>query len=136
MSQENVEIVRRLTEAFNRRDIPAQLALLDDAVEWKEDQRGFTGLQAVYRGHDGYKRWVRQAILETWDAFHFEPDEIVERPDGRVLLVGIATARGKGSGAETRQRFWSVFWLKNGKIFRRQVFLARAEALEAIGLSE
>ena len=49
MSQENVEGVQRLTEAFNRRDIPAQLALLDAAVEWEENQRGFTGLQPIYR---------------------------------------------------------------------------------------
>ena len=34
MSQENVEIVRRVFDAFNRRDIPAFLELLDPDVEW------------------------------------------------------------------------------------------------------
>ena len=35
MSQENVETVRRVFDAFNRRDIAAFLELLDPDVEWR-----------------------------------------------------------------------------------------------------
>jgi hypothetical protein len=37
MAEENVEIVRRVVEAFNRREVP--LELLDPEVEWIEDPR-------------------------------------------------------------------------------------------------
>jgi ketosteroid isomerase-like protein len=74
--------------------------------------------------------------VENWDAISFETEENVEAPDGRVLTGGVLIARGKGSGVQTRRRFWFVVWVKNGKITRRQVFLDRKEALEAAGLSE
>jgi hypothetical protein len=37
---------------------------------------------------------------------------------------------------ETQVRGWSVVWITNGKTTRRQVFLDRADALEAAGLEE
>jgi hypothetical protein len=51
-------------------------------------------------------------------------------------LGGLLTARGKDTGVETQQYFWSVAWITDGKVTRRQVFLDRAEALEAAGLRE
>ena len=47
-----------------------------------------------------------------------------------------AVNRGKDSGAETHRHFWSVYWIADGKVARREVFLERADALEPAGLSE
>ena len=50
MSQENVEIVRRATEAWNRRDLGAALACwrFDGEIDWSRSQGPLKG---VYRGH-------------------------------------------------------------------------------------
>jgi ketosteroid isomerase-like protein len=136
MSQENVEIVRRLTEAMVRGDPDSFVACCSPDVDWEENTAAFFGLRANYRGHEAIREWFQEAVVENWDAISFEIEENVEAPDGRVLTGGVLTARGKGSGVQTRRRFWFVVWVKNGKITRRQVFLDRKEALEAAGLSE
>jgi hypothetical protein len=74
--------------------------------------------------------------VEPWSSFRLEVGEIIEAADGGVFGELHLTARGKGSGAETELRFWGVLWITNAGVTRRQVFLDRAEALEAAGLRE
>jgi ketosteroid isomerase-like protein len=56
MSQENVELLHRAYDAFNRRDLDALLALCDPDVEFisytMQVERG-----DPYRGHDGVRSW-------------------------------------------------------------------------------
>jgi ketosteroid isomerase-like protein len=93
MSQGNVELFGRSVDAFNRRDLDALLALMDDDVELVPRIGAMEG-ESSYRGHNGVRRW--------WD---------------NVLDVFPARwRRGK-----------CVWW---------RTFLTRAEALEAVGLSE
>jgi hypothetical protein len=74
--------------------------------------------------------------VEPWESAHFEVEELTEAADDRVFLGGRLTTRGKASGVETQIRGWSVVWIANGKVTRRQVFLDRNEALAAAGLRE
>ena len=88
----------------------------------------------IYRGRAEVREWFHQVVLEPWESFHVEVEEITEIADDRVFAGGLLTARGKGSGVETEVRGWAVFWIANGKITRREIFLDRDEALEAAGL--
>ena len=57
MSQENVEIVRRVSDAYNRRDVGAMLDELHPEIEWHpwlQIQLG--GGATVYRGHQASAR--------------------------------------------------------------------------------
>ena len=56
MSQENLELAYRLTDAFNRRDLDALLALMDDDVELVPRQVALEG-ESSFRRHDGVRRW-------------------------------------------------------------------------------
>jgi hypothetical protein len=56
MSQENVEVVRRLVRTMKERDVEALVAELDPAVEWEEQL--IPGVERVYRGHEGVRRWA------------------------------------------------------------------------------
>jgi ketosteroid isomerase-like protein len=134
MSQENVEIVRQVVDAANRRDADAFVATLSPDVEW-EDNLFWTEGPRTYRGRAGVREWLNQ-VLEPWESLHMEAEEITDTSDGRILVGFGLTARGKESGAETQLRFWTVSWIADGKITRRQQFQGRAEALEAAGLSE
>ena len=53
MSQENVEIVRRIWEADQRRDVDAVHAAYAPDIEW-QDNTGMWGDRGVARGLDGH----------------------------------------------------------------------------------
>jgi ketosteroid isomerase-like protein len=57
MSEENVDLARRAYEAFNRRDLEAFLALLDDEV-------GSTRVSSPSRAAGSPSRRVSEAIID------------------------------------------------------------------------
>jgi ketosteroid isomerase-like protein len=66
MSQENVEVVRRLVEAFNVQNFAAARAVLTDDVEWRPAYTGGGAVEGtVYRGHAGFGRYLEE-LAETW----------------------------------------------------------------------
>jgi len=138
MSEENVEIVRRVYEAAVRRDQEAALALYDTEIEWDTSRRGTPGDMAgsgIYRGHDGLRTWFR-SWHEAWEDLVDHLDEVVDAGD-RILSVVTMRARGRASGAEvTSRRYFGVWTIRDGKVTRVVWFSTRAEALEAAGLSE
>lgn len=76
MSEAQVEVVRGLFVAFNRRDLEGQLELLSEDYEW---HAAFTGgglvEGSVYHGREGFKRcWRDQA--ETWAEIKLEVQEL------------------------------------------------------------
>ena len=122
---------------MNHRDADAFLARLHPDIEWEESGDVLPGLRGVYRGRAEARRWFEEALLEVWETFEIEIEEITDGgTDDRVFLALRFAARGSGSGAETELPFWTVLWFADGKIARRQGFWSRAEALEAAGLSE
>ena len=85
MSQENVEVFKRASDAINRRDAEALLSELDPEVEWHPAiLMAIGGKQTVYRGHEGVREWLRD-LYETLSEFQAEYPEIQRpwRPDGR-----------------------------------------------------
>jgi ketosteroid isomerase-like protein len=139
MSHENTEIVRRVYEAAARRDAATVLALYDPDIELDASQLGVAGLaggnEAVYRGHDGLRRFFR-GWHEAWTSIEYDFEELVDAGDEHVIAVVTRHARGRASGAEVERPFALVWTLRRGKVARVVWFLSRAEALEAVGLAE
>jgi ketosteroid isomerase-like protein len=134
MSQENVEVVRAVTEAGNRVDIEAAVALLTSDVIWEENAE-LPGLRQVYRGRAEVRDWAAE-ILEIFESPHQELDRITEVSGDRVLTENVLTAHGRGSGVPAELCYWALYWIREGKIARRQVFWNREEALAGAGLTE
>jgi len=131
MSQENVEVVRRSLDAFQRGDYDAAIDALDPRIEY--DLTHFPDGK-VYLGHDG----VREAFriwLGTWEDYRQEVDEVIDLGD-EVLVVVREFGRGKGSGIEVERPTAGVWTLRDGKAVRIRFYAGKAEALEAAGLSE
>ena len=57
MSQENVEIVRRVYRAFNDRDLDAWVALHTEDVEWRLIGGFADMLGTEFIGHEGLRRF-------------------------------------------------------------------------------
>jgi ketosteroid isomerase-like protein len=128
MSQENVEIVRRAIEAFNRREMLVEY--LDPEVEWIEDPR-YPDAQ-TYRGREGVERSIEK-WWETWTSVALRVQEIVDADD-RVVFWGVTEARGHDSEITVSAPFGGVWELRDGLVVRVQVLAGREEALEAAGL--
>jgi uncharacterized protein len=127
MSPENVELVRRAYEAFNRRDLSALSTLVDPEVDFRSTVES-------HRGIEGVADFVRSAD-DTLDDFTAVPTEIIEAGE-QVVVVVHERGRGKGSGIDVDHRFAHVWTIRGGRAVAFRAFTDRAEALEAVGLSE
>ena len=130
MSQDNVEVVRQALAALDRRDVEAYLEVASPQIELITPA---SPLQGAITGHEG----IRDFFREMWsfsDTSEFRVEDI--RPvAGRVLAFFVLTATAR-QGIQTSSRVAGVYDLEHGKIRRAHIFADRAEALEAVGLSE
>ena len=133
MSQENVELVRRAFEAFNRRDIDSYLALCDADIEYFSRVVGLEG-GSPYRGHDGIRSWWERLLAVSSD-FRAEIEEVRDLGDVTVTRQR-AFGHGRGSDVPMEQTQWNVTEWRDGKAVWGRVFLSETEALEAAGLRE
>jgi len=133
MSQENVDLYYRAADALNRRDLDAYLAMMADDVEAVPRSGAMEG-ESSYRGHDGIRRWWNNQL----DVFPDFSMEVVEVRDLGDLMFATFHAHGHGAGsaAPTDQTSWNAVRFRRGKCIWWGTFDTRAEALEAVGLSE
>jgi ketosteroid isomerase-like protein len=130
MSQQNVELVRAVFGAFNRREIDAVLGLWHDSISW----RTLFSVEAdVLRGKQEIRAaWERQ--IETLDV-HIDLVELTPLDATRVLAVGKWRGRGSESGAPVEQTAVQVFTVEDGRLRSVETYASRDEALGAAGLS-
>ena len=136
MSQENVEIVRRVFEAVGRHDTEAVLSAYDPNVEVDFSGGPLASLMGdnVYRGYDGLRKMVRDRYVD----FERVEDDCQELIDAgqRVISLVITRGRGRSSGIDSEIRQYGAWTIRNDKIVRIDWFYSRVEDLEAAGLSE
>ncbi len=131
MSQENVEIVQGLYEAFGRAD-PEALNLLHPEAELHQ-------LPDLAGGGSHFGRQAfgeaMAAFMADWDDLRFEPTEITEA--GEYVVVQIrAWGRGRVSGMAGERREFHAWTVRGGKPHQCFVRTTKDEALEAVGLRE
>jgi ketosteroid isomerase-like protein len=148
MSEENVEIVRRLqlpetldlTAAFNDEEwIRAWRSSVAHLVEPEFETVLTPGFgvfaQPVQGGLDaveaGWREW-----LGPWESFYTRPEEFVPLPGDRVLVLTENRCRSKTGGVEMRYEAGAIWTLRNGRVRRLELFVSRDQTLEAAGLSE
>ena len=134
MSEENVEAFKRGMDAFNCRDLEANLEGLDpEVVQHLSLPAMFGGQLTVYRGHDGVRELWRD-LGEAFAEFRVEITKIWDVGE-RIVAIGQLRGRGRVSGAEVQSPIGYVVELRNGKAIRIDDFFDPADALEAAGLS-
>ena len=137
MSQENVEIARRLVAAWNQRDLDVFASMLDSEVEWRPALIGRAEGAATteYNGIEGFWRWVAETD-EVMDRFWLNDREYRELGDDRALVLAVLQGRGKASGVEISAEIGQVLTFHGGRVVSYRAYLDWTEALEALGLSE
>ena len=132
MSQENVEVLKRGHEGFNRGDASIPISLSTPDVEWGATG-AFPGVERTYRGPQAIREWM-DVIRSAWEEFEVSLGEVLHDEGDLLVVTELIRGRGRSSGAEVEMRIFAVYRLEDGKIRRRQAFTERTEALEAAGL--
>ncbi len=134
MSQENVEIVRRSLDGWNRGDFDAWLQTPHPEMEFSSAiAREMEGDATVRRGP--------AQMRQFWDEWHsvwnlsIDVEEVCDLGD-TVVALGCFQARGKASGVELESPVAYVFEFEAGLIRTVRAYLSTSEALEAVGLAE
>jgi uncharacterized protein len=131
MSEESVEVVRRVVQAAEGGDWDAALAEYDEAVVLDMSRMPDGG---IYHGREGVRDFY-VGWLGTWNDFRVEPERLVDAGD-QIVDISEVIGIGRGSGAPVRMRTGNVWTVENGKVVRHVGYPDASEALEAAGLSE
>jgi ketosteroid isomerase-like protein len=134
MSQENVDLVWRLVEAFNGRDMGGLAELSHEGLEFVSVLAVDTG-GATYRGSETWTSYFA-AMDETWERWQVEDFRVFDGGQDRVVGVFRIVGTGKHSGAPVEHEIGLAYRIREGKLWRMRSYLDPAEALEAAGLSE
>ena len=137
MSEENLALTRKATEALNqalsRGEFDAWLAFLSPDVEW-EALEGVPEMGVLYRGRAGVREWIGLMLKDTEQGVHIEIEQMADVGDDRVFIAVVLAARRRDSGMPFELRTWQILWFEDGLITRRQIFWTRPEALKSAGL--
>ena len=133
MSDQNVELTRTFTDAFNARDIDGVLACCHPEVEFHSTFAQVGG--AIYRGHDEMRRWHRE-LQEVWrEEFRSEPEAFFDLGD-RTLVYTVLHGSGTQSGAEVDLPVAAVVGFRDDLISYYKGHIHREDALDELGVVE
>jgi ketosteroid isomerase-like protein len=143
MSHQNVEIVRAAYEAAEAihwniesagpDDRARAIGLIHSDVVIDATRNVFN--PKSYMGIEGLRQWQAETE-QVWSEVRTEGLEFIDAGD-RVVVAGRLIGKGTGSGVEVQQPLAQVAFVHNGRVSRLEIgYTSRAEALEALGLSE
>jgi ketosteroid isomerase-like protein len=133
MSQQNAEIVGRMFDAANRRDLETLDALLSDGLEFRSVL--FASEGRVFRGRQGIRDYFAEFDAAFAD-YRTEVEEVIDASEDRVVALVKFIARGKESGVVLDQPFGLVVTFQGEEVSRMDSYFNQTEALEAVGLRE
>jgi ketosteroid isomerase-like protein len=141
MSQENLELAKQGIAAIN--EAYAQ----DDIAPWREQVERIVDPEVVlesgidaftegdWHGREGAVQFVTNQ-MEVLKKMWMRLDEFIE-VDEDCFIVGITFGgQARHTAIPVEMHPFHVFTLRDGKILRWQVFLAREQAIAAAGLEE
>ena len=129
MTEQNVQIVEDVYEAFARGDVAAVLAAMTDDVEWHEAEGMPYG--GVHRGGDAVAQNVFGPITTDIPDFAVTPTEMIASGD-TVAVVVRYTGTGKSTGEDLDLPVVHIWDVRDGKLERFRQFADTAKFLEVV----
>jgi ketosteroid isomerase-like protein len=131
VSEQNIELQRRVHAAFNARDIEAGLAYCDPSIEWHSM---LAEVGAIYRGHDEMRRWNAE-LIAAWHEMRTEPNAYFDLGE-HVVVSGTIHGRGQLSGAVVTMPFALVAKWRDGLCVYAKMHPDRDAAFRELGVTE
>jgi ketosteroid isomerase-like protein len=133
MSEENVELVRRIYDSISRGDIDR--ALETSADDFEMDWSNSIGPdKGVYRGREQVRE-VWGSFVEAFESLRWDPEEFIEVDESRLIVVNHTRMRGRGSGVEVEAVGAQLWTIRDGTAQSFKLYQSKRDALEAVGLS-
>ena len=127
---DDVAVVRRVIDAFNRADLDGMVEAFSEDFEFDfSNSRG--PLSGVYNG-PGAAREFLSSFLEPWARLETETAELLELGGGRVLSVTEIRTRGQGSGVEVNATGSMIWTVREGRVSAAKMYQSKDDALEAV----
>ena len=132
MSQDNVEVVRRVWEGWETDDLGRGLAVIDDAVVTRRvaplpDPGTWHGPEGLL---DMAAEW-----FDAFDDYAMSAEDFIDAGDHVVVRVEQA-GRARGSRIPVKASLWFVFGVRNGRVITLDLYAMRGQAFEAVGLRD
>jgi ketosteroid isomerase-like protein len=135
MSQENVEIVRRSVELRLRGEFDAWLETIDPDIGWDISAHPLPDVPNYGRGRDAFVTDMLATYMSGWNDYSAELKELVDADD-QVVVVLHEIAKMRDTGVALDRDLVQLWTLRDRRATFLRVFKTKAEALEAVGLSE
>jgi ketosteroid isomerase-like protein len=134
MSQENVEVIRASFEFWRDGRTGEWIETLDAEIEWDISAHPLPDFPDRGSGRDAFVGHMGN-YLSGWTDYEASTKELIDRGDNVVVIL-YERARMPDSDMMLDRDLPTVWAVRDGRAVRFRVFKTRAEALEAVGLSE
>ncbi len=147
MPEQNLEVLGKVYDAFNRRDMPGMLDCFDsgievsapDGLEYAAVMMRLLGPRGVvlldrYRGKDEVRR-LYEALWTISAQFTVDVKEFVEH-EGAVVVPAVLHAVTADAGTEGEVHVAHLWTLAAGKVTSLRIYVDVDRAKAAIGLGE
>jgi ketosteroid isomerase-like protein len=114
MSQQNVDVVRGIYDAFAAGDVPGVLGAMSPDIEWNEAENFPLADGNPYIGPDAILQGVFARLANEWDGFAAVVDEILDAGD-TVVALGHYHGTYKATGKAVKAQMVHVWRVAGGK---------------------
>ncbi|WP_138759150.1 nuclear transport factor 2 family protein [Modestobacter altitudinis] len=130
---DNATLMHGAYEAFDRGDVPAVVALMDDQIEWNEAEghpwypgRPLIGPQQVVDE-------VFVPLAEAYEAFHVQRDRWFTDGDTVIVQCRYRATKAQATGRPLDAQALHVWDLREGKVIRFQQYVDTRQLATVLG---
>jgi ketosteroid isomerase-like protein len=127
MSEQNVELVRRIYDIWSREESARELIAED--VEYVNPSYAVEG--GTRRGRKSFS-----VVRDTYEDFNVRVERFLDAGGDDVVVLAQYTASGRGSGVPLEGEHGYIWTVRDGQAVRFRWFQSHREALDAAGLSD
>jgi len=131
MSQDNVEVIRRMYESLSEGDVTAVLGQMHQHIEWREAENFIYADRNPYRGPQAVLEGVFMRLASGWANFSVMPEEWLNAGN-HVVVLGTYTGRHKETGREVRAQFAHIWGVTHGRVVRFQQYTDTKQFADAV----
>jgi ketosteroid isomerase-like protein len=129
--EENVNTVKRLYDAFKRRDVHSIMNMFaDDAVMHGPAPSGVLPWGGKYSGLSGVAQFFK-ALGESLEPQQFDLNDFIAQ-DNKVVVLGYQQGHAKPTGRPYEIEFVHMWTIRNGKFIEFRVYNDTASLVEAL----
>jgi ketosteroid isomerase-like protein len=133
LKNNHTTVARAVFDAFNRRDVEAGVALVDEEIVFIAPTAEIANEGRPYVGHEGMRKYYAD-VAAFWKELEVTPTDIREVDDA-VLVLGRVYGRGEGGYIQDSPAQW-VMRFRGDLVSWIHVYTNRTAAFAEVGLEE